>query len=91
MQVGSLVVCINFNFHEDVIPLQPDTIYTIKIITPAYSVSRQRAETGAYLEEIVNKLGVNGLEWCYGLEIFREIQPPMEIKLSELLPEKQPA
>lgn len=43
---------------------------------------------GLYLEEIINHMGPFA-EWGYETMYFRELQPPMEISIEELLKEPQ--
>ena len=83
MKVGSLVECINDNWQPrdyGVIYATKNTIYTVRDI-----IIRDN-RTGIRLEEIRNK--PNPItEPAFHIVCFRELQPPMEIKIEKLISE----
>ncbi len=80
MKVGSLVECINDTPHlgkwMNNLPLIKGNIYTVS--------GFNHYGNGIFLEEIIT-------DWAYFITYFREIQPPMEINIEELMLEKVPA
>ena len=81
MKVGSLVECIeDFPLWAQIltdienVPVRGN-IYTIRDVIP------NNERIGLHLEEITNipNKSHNGKEPTFGLRLFREIQPPMEI------------
>lgn len=99
MQVGSLVECIhdfekepyywsNYNINYPV----KNSIYTIREVVIRRD-KRNDISHGLLLEEIVNapQLYTDGMvENAFHVDAFREIQPPMDIDIQQLLPQKQP-
>jgi hypothetical protein len=92
MKVGSLVICPNGTgmispaFERigcHMLPASNDIVYTVR------DVFASEFDGGCLLirvEEVVNPIHpIHGEECSYGVEIFREIQPPLD--LTELLEE----
>jgi len=96
MQVGSLVECIDSTIGYIValgkqIPLSSlskGSYYTIREIRPC----RFSGVLGVLLEEISNHIVMHkdgsASEGAYNINKFREIQPPMEISINEIISEK---
>lgn len=92
MKVGSLVECITAftgerNLYRDQLPVLGD-LYVVR------DIEQIKKEIGIKVEEIVNPLHnfmVNGImiltEINFIIDKFREIQPPMEICVDELIEE----
>lgn len=91
MKTGSLVECIesclglsNFGLSKGE-PIVKGSILTVRLIT----VSTFKKAPIIYFEEITNSTCVNtGREYGYPVSKFRELLPPMELEIAELL--KQP-
>lgn len=88
MKVGSLVECISDRptVWPECKPVVLGEIYTVRGFETLWS-----PDIGVFLEEITNVPHPidPSLEFCYKIDRFKEIQPPMEIKLSDLIPENQ--
>ncbi len=92
MKVGSLVECVGIKVRNPsriwVYPVPvKNQIYTVRMI----KYDSLNGATIVSLEEIVNPICYRDIEYGYNIEDFREIQPPMEIKLSDFILEKQKA
>lgn len=76
MKVGSIVECID-NKVRFTKPLKLKQPYTIR----GFCKCPNSGSDGIYLEEVVNEINpVFKRENAYGIERFRELQPPMEIQ-----------
>ena len=90
MKVGSLVVYVANLEYIDMITPDKTEIYTVREIILSQSIQNMVPHLGIKLEEIVNgtvvfMLGDTKTELTYVADHFKEIQPPMEINLEELL------
>ncbi len=91
MKIGSLIECINVdNLKMYAKPVTLKEIYTIRDIF--IGTSENGLVPLIRVEEIINDVNpVTGREYGYAVRRFREIQPPMEIKLSDFITELEPA
>jgi len=89
MKVGSLVKCtVEFRCtvpYNEILP-QVEMVYVVR------AVDTHENTTGIQLEEIINDENfymINGklvkTECCFDVAHFKELQPPMEIDIEELL------
>ena len=90
MKVGSLVVYVANLEYIDMITPDKTEIYTVREIILSQSIQNMVPHLGIKLEEIVNgtvafMLGDRKTELAYIADHFKEVQPPMEINLEELL------
>jgi len=90
MKVGSLVVYVANLRYIDMITPDPSEIYTVREIVLSQSIQNIVPHLGVKLEEIVNGTvaymrGDTKTELVYIADHFKEVQPPMEINLEELL------
>lgn len=87
MEVGSLVELLPRKIvtvaPNGVIFPQHNVIYTVRDIEPPNNLSCQCI----LLEEIINPKAANGREYSFAIFCFRELQPPMEAEIKELLKE----
>jgi len=88
MKVGSLVKCIRstviINPFWEGTPAIAGEIYTIRDLLPNPS----NGAPVIYLEEMKNAINTfSGKEYGYSPDDFREIQPPMEVSLEQILQE----
>lgn len=83
MKIGSLVECINaVGDFPPMKPLEMGRIYTVRDIGDHLTVF---GDVGVILEELINPIHFSGLEWCYAVARFREVQPPMDLSWIEEL------
>ena len=92
MRIGSLVEntilidtgnddCVNFKYNGGIFPVVGN-IYTVR------GFKKGIYGLGIYLEEIINPempMSEGRAEPSFIISFFREIQPPMEVKIDELL------
>lgn len=91
MKIGSLVVCLRsewFNNEETTPIIKPkkDILYVVR------GTHRVHGEAGITLEEIINppqQFSTGFEEPHFNVVGFREMQPPMEVSIEEILEETQ--
>lgn len=87
MKIGSLVECINNSGdYGDLCRPELNKAYTVK----DFFLSTIRRVKCIRLEEITNRPNsITGIEYGYNIEYWRELLPPMEAEIKELLEEPQ--
>lgn len=90
MKVGSLCEMVD-DFEDGVKRICAQLNVCLPVMHNVYVVRSIDTYCGAVyirLEEIVNQPAPNGIEYCFEIDIFRELQPPMDI--SELIKQPEP-